>query len=173
MESNEEKPLRFGGIYNFFQGATINNIVINGNMTKSGTENYHNGHGEKAENQKFTDEQIARAIEHIVGKGKAVDSKQKWAGVYWYLRWACNFPLNARQACDRINQLPFSRELEYGCDYNNIRALTTLSFLNENPEQMDAVRYSKGDEQAFFQLREVVVALKDELARVARPKIGF
>lgn len=29
-----------GGIYNYFQGATIHNIVINGNMTKNGNEHY-------------------------------------------------------------------------------------------------------------------------------------
>ena len=43
----------------------------------------------------FTDEQIARALTACVGKGKVIDNKQKWAGAYWYLRWACCFPVDA------------------------------------------------------------------------------
>lgn len=37
----EKKPEQKGGIINYFQGATIHNMVINGNMTKSGNENYY------------------------------------------------------------------------------------------------------------------------------------
>ena len=163
---NIETPYGTGGIYNYFSGATIHNFVINnGNY-------YDQRGGTPAGNVKYNDEQVAQALENIVGKGKAIDTKQKWAGAVWFLRWTCNYPQNARQACERINRLPFSRELEYTCDYNNIRALTTLSFLNENPAQMDAVRYSKGDEQAFFQLREVVVALQDELLKISRPAMS-
>ena len=35
-----------GGIVNYFQGATIHNLVINGNMTKSGQDHF-NGMGQK------------------------------------------------------------------------------------------------------------------------------
>ena len=35
-----EKPQQKGGIINYFQGATINNLVINGNMVKSGIANW-------------------------------------------------------------------------------------------------------------------------------------
>lgn len=40
MESLEEAAHHSGGIYNYFEGATIHNLVINGNMNKSGTEHY-------------------------------------------------------------------------------------------------------------------------------------
>ena len=41
MELNDSPTGRYqGGIYNYFQGATIHNIVINGNMSKSGEEHY-------------------------------------------------------------------------------------------------------------------------------------
>ena len=40
MEQEEQPQHLSGGIYNYFQGATIHNIVINGNMTKSGAEHY-------------------------------------------------------------------------------------------------------------------------------------
>lgn len=36
-----ETPHQHGGIVNYFQGATIHNIVINGNMTRSGSESYN------------------------------------------------------------------------------------------------------------------------------------
>lgn len=39
MEDLSSKE-KHGGIVNYFQGATIHNMVINGNMTKSGTEYY-------------------------------------------------------------------------------------------------------------------------------------
>ena len=37
----EEKPKQRGGITNYFQGATIHNLVINGNMTKTGSEYFN------------------------------------------------------------------------------------------------------------------------------------
>ena len=46
---------KHGGIVNNFQGAIIHNMVINGNMTKSGTENYGSDkttHGEVPERLK-------------------------------------------------------------------------------------------------------------------------
>jgi len=41
MEKEVNMKTEKGGIVNYFQGATINNLVINGNMTKSGTENFN------------------------------------------------------------------------------------------------------------------------------------
>ena len=35
METTEETSHRQGGIYNYFEGATIHNLVINGNMSKT------------------------------------------------------------------------------------------------------------------------------------------
>lgn len=111
----------------------------------------------------YSDEQIARAIEAICGDGKALDTKQKWAGVHWLLRWECNYPARPKEFCDRIATLPLPDNLAYKCDYRNIREISTLSFLNEDPRQMEAVKYSKHDEPLFFQLREVVQALQREL----------
>lgn len=50
-----------GGIYNYFQGATINNLVINGNMNKNGTDNV-NAHENTAQQDNIRPEQIAQAI---------------------------------------------------------------------------------------------------------------
>lgn len=154
-----EQPQKHGGIYNYFQGATINNLVINGNMTKNGPENYNS----QEKKNTYSDTQIAQALSRIVGKGKAIDTKQKWAGALWLLRWECDYPSRAFDFCERIKSLPLPEDLEISCEYNNIRPLSTLSFMNEDPRYMDSVKYSKNDEAVFFQMREVVNALQREL----------
>lgn len=154
-----EQPQQHGGIYNYFQGATINNLVINGNMTKNGPENYNS----QEKKNTYSDTQIAQALSRIVGKGKAIDTKQKWAGALWLLRWECDYPSRAFDFCERIKSLPLPEDLEISCEYNNIRPLSTLSFMNEDPRYMDSVKYSKNDEAVFFQMREVVNALQREL----------
>lgn len=158
METLQE-PQKLGGIYNYFQGATINNLVINGNMTKNGPENYNS----QEKKNTYSDTQIAQALSRIVGKGKAIDTKQKWAGALWLLRWECDYPSRAFDFCERIKSLPLPEDLEISCEYNNIRPLSTLSFMNEDPRYMDSVKYSKNDEAVFFQMREVVNALQREL----------
>ena len=158
METLQE-PQKLGGIYNYFSGATINNLVINGNMTKNGPENYNS----QEKKNTYSDTQIAQALSRIVGKGKAIDTKQKWAGALWLLRWECDYPSRAFDFCERIKSLPLPEDLEISCEYNNIRPLSTLSFMNEDPRQMENVRYSKNDESVFFQMKNVVNALRREL----------
>lgn len=165
MEALEEIPHHSGGIYNYFQGATIHNLVINGNMNKHGSEHYHEKDSNNNQNQ-YSDEQVCTALSNIVGKGKAIDSKQKWAGALWYLRWECNYPAKAQEFCDKISRLALPKDLEFQCDYNNIRALSTLSFMNEDARKLEQVKYSKNDEQIFFQMRNVVVALREELQKI-------
>ena len=65
MESTEQTQHR-GGIFNYFQGATINNLVINGNMTKSGSEDYHNT-GNKETPSTVTPEQVVEALKGCKG----------------------------------------------------------------------------------------------------------
>lgn len=161
METSE-KPQHHGGIVNYFQGATIHNLVINGNMTKSGNENFHAKEGCRT---RHTDQQIARAITAINGKQKAINSKQKMAGVYWYLRWAEGWPVSSQQFCERMGKLAFSQPLPFPCDHRNIREWATLSFMDEDATQLEKVRYSKNDEGIYFQCREVVVALRNELQK--------
>lgn len=144
-------------------GASIGQLIIE----NSGTITYHDnrGCGEQQKKEGYTDEQIAQALTNIVGKNKPIDSKLKWAGAQWLLRWECNYPPKAQDFCEKIASLPLPDDLEYKCEYNNIRALSTLSFMNEDARQLESVKYSKNDEQAFFQLRGVVVALAEELQK--------
>ena len=162
MEALEETPHHSGGIHNYFQGATIHNLVINGNMNKNGSEHYHEKDSSNSQ-IRYTDEQVATALTNIVGKNKAIDSKQKWAGAQWFLRWECNYPAKALDFCNKISSLPLPEDLEFQCEYNNIRALSTLSFMNEDARKLEQVKYSKNDEAVFFQMREVVNALQREL----------
>ena len=168
MEKEESPQHHRGGIYNYFQGATIHNMVINGNMNKTGTDNY--SHEEHLSKPSYSDEQVATALANIVGKGKPIDTKRKWAGAIWLLQWVCNYPSNTREACERINQLPLPEDLEYVCDYRNVRELTTLSFLSEDARQLDKVKYSKNDEGAFHELKKVVIALDEELQKTIEYK---
>lgn len=155
---------QMGGITNYFQGATIHNLVINsGTYTHSGATTNSYAHHEEQPLKHYTDEQIAEVIETINGKGKAIDSKKKMAGVYWYLRWAAGWPVSAQQFCNRFNALPAAQQLDFPCDYRNIREWATLSFMNEDARQMEKVRWSKNDEQVFYQCREVVLALEEAM----------
>lgn len=147
-----------------------NNIAKEMTITYNG--DVFNGQRPKEE-VSFSDDEIAQALTKLVGKNKAIDSKQKWAGAHWGLRWLCNYPVKAQDFCDKIDTLPLPPNLEFKCDYNNIRPLSTLSFMNEDPRNMEQVKYSKNDEQTFFQMRSVFVALREELQFIASKKMGF
>lgn len=144
--------------------STGNNIAQSMTVTYNGP--VYQGQGAQLQ-RTYSDEQIARALANIVGKNRAIDSKQKWAGAHWLLRWECNFPARAQDFCERVALLPLPEDLEFKCDYNNIRPLSTLSFVNEDPRHIEDVKYSKNDEQAFFMLKPVVIALMEELQKLS------
>lgn len=111
----------------------------------------------------YSDEQVARALESIVGRGKPINAKWKWAGAYWFLRWACAYPVDVKDFCDKANGLPFSKQLEVGCDYRNVREVATLSFMGQDPRQMDKVKPSTNDLTQFAVCREIVLKLAESL----------
>ena len=75
----------------------------------------------------YSDKQVAEALEACVGKGQVIDAKWKWAGVYWYLRWTCNYPVDAKEFCKKIGSLEMDIPAEYDCSYESIRKICTLS----------------------------------------------
>ena len=119
----------------------------------------------------YTDEQIARAIEAICGESKPLHEKRMWAAVYWCLRWYCNFPVKGTDFCERIAKLPFTKVLEPACDYNNIRRLILLSFMNMDCHDLNSVKPSKSDELFFAECRVVLLALLEELGKAVLPKL--
>jgi len=72
MEKEEKMEMKKGGIINFFDGATINNLVINGNMTKSGTEHFCSRNADMKEeeetdsNKILTPDQLAKAVGKVL-----------------------------------------------------------------------------------------------------------
>ena len=155
---NDELKLRF--LKELSKGnVRIGQLVIE----VHGDNHYHEKDIENTLNQ-YSDAQVCTALSNIVGKGKAIDSKQKWAGALWLLHWRCGYPVKAQDFCERIERLQLPQDLEYKCDYRNIRELATLSFIGEDATHMDQVRYSKNDEAAFLQLRGVAIALDKELS---------
>ena len=155
---NDELKLRF--LKELSKGnVRIGQLVIE----VHGDNHYHEKDIENTLNQ-YSDAQVCTALSNIVGKGKAIDSKQKWAGALWLLHWRCGYPIKAQDFCERIERLQLPQDLEYKCDYRNIRELATLSFIGEDATHMDQVRYSKNDEAAFLQLRGVAIALDKELS---------
>ncbi len=145
--------------------------MIAGSITLNGPVNMGCGVDSSHGKNGYTDEQIARAIESICGDGKALDAKWKWAGVYWCLRWYCNFPVKGMEFCDRIASLPFSGPLSPECDYNNIRRIVVLSFMNQDARELSSVKPSKSDEDICSQCRTIVVDLAEELGKTMLPKL--
>ena len=153
------------------QGGFVVHVYSPGNqIIQTQTNNYYgpvyNGAKGSAEQNGYSDGQIAAALEAVNGSGKVMDAKWKWAGAYWYLRWACNFPVAAKDFCDRIAQLPFQAPLECPCDLRNIREFVRLSFMEQDPRQMEKVKPSTDDRRVFAVCREVALKVAEELGKV-------
>ncbi|MBR5656302.1 MAG: hypothetical protein IKW98_06425 [Prevotella sp.] len=113
----------------------------------------------------FSDKEVAQVLEACVGKGLVVDAKWKWVGVYWYLRWTCNYPVDAKEFCAKIKSLDLDIPAEYECSYESIRKICTLSFMDYDPRRMEYVRVSKNDQNMFSQCREIVLKIATELGK--------
>ncbi len=118
----------------------------------------------------YSDKQVTRALEASVGKGKVIDAKWKWAGAYWYLRWTCNYPVDAKEFCKKIVTLDLDIPAEYECSYESIRKICTLSFMDSDARRMDIVRVSKNDQGMFSQCREIALKLAEELGNSVLPQ---
>ena len=165
----EEIQQLFAQFKDYMQGATFYAPIII-NLTSDSASNVVNcaDVAEKKEpEQQNIDEEVSKALREITGEHKPIDCKQKWAGAYWYLRWACNFPVDVQEFCNKIQTLPLAEEMEINCNYDNIRRLTSYSFIEQDPRQMDKVKPSKMDMQAFYQCREVALKLEEKLKKSA------
>ena len=121
-------------------------------------------------NNGFTDEQIARALTACVGKHNVIDCKWKWVGAYWYLRWACQFPVDVKDFCKRIDDMNLGITDIYRCEYRNIREMATLSFISQDATKMNKVLPRKDDEKVFAYCREVAQKLAEELGKTCLPE---
>jgi hypothetical protein len=122
------------------------------------------------EGDAYSDKLVAQVLEASAGKGLILDAKWKWAGAYWLLRWACNYPVDAKEFCKKIRSLEMDIADEYDCSYERIRKLCTLSFMDYDPRHMESVRVSKNDQGMFSQCREIVLKLVDEFQNASLPQ---
>jgi hypothetical protein len=127
--------------------------------------------GTNTESGGFSDEQIAKALAACVGKGKVIDLKQKWAGAYWYLRWACNYPVDVQKFCEKVKSLPYEKPLGIVCDYNNIRRFCICSFMDYDARDTEKVKVSSMDQDVFSWCREIALKLAEELGKTYLPKV--
>lgn len=136
-------------------------------ITFTGTVNI----GGSTEQGGYTDEQIKTALEAITGEKKVINRQWKWAGVYWYLRWACNYPVDIKEFCEKIDSLKLKIDEKYSCVYENFRKYCTLSFIDYDPKKMDSVKYSKNDAVIFAEFRTIAQKLAEELGKAYLPKL--
>ena len=149
MEPLETPHHPQGGIYNYFEGATIHNLVINGNMTRSGDEHHYAQPASTAQ-PKPTPEQLARALEANIGKGRAIDSQRAWLGACLLLGWKYGFPRNLQDCCRQVNQLPVDwTQVEYPCKYDNIRMFGSYKFVKEPVDDWPKL-IPRDDERSVF-----------------------
>ena len=118
-------------------------------------------------NHGFTDEQIAKALMACVGEHKVIDCKWKWVGAYWYLRWACQYPVDVKDFCKKIDDMHLEVMKMYRCEYRNIREVATLSFISQDATKMNKVLPRKDDEKVFAYCREVAQKLAEELEKAS------
>ena len=143
----EEKPQHSGGIYNYFQGVTIHNMVINGNMTRNGTENYY-GQEQQAQHQ-YADQKIADAISSICGENLPLDDKQKWMGVCCLVRAKYGYPYDLESCCKRLAGLPYKTKPFKECDYGSVRKLTVYGFAREPYDKWPVYRPNNTERKHF------------------------
>ena len=117
------------------------------------------------EGDAYSDKLVAQVLEASAGKGLIIDAKWKWAGAYWLLRWACNYPVDAKDFCKKIGSLEMDIAAEYECSYESIRKICTLSFMDYDPRHMEYVRASKNDQNMFSQCREIALKIAAELGK--------
>ena len=129
----------------------------------------YQGKGE-TENNSFTDDQISKALLACVGEGKVINIKQKWAGAYWCLRWKCNYPVDIKEFCTKIEKLKLGLSKDLECDYNNIRRICKLSFMEYDPFAQAEVKVSTMDKEVYSWCREVALKLAEELGKAYLPQ---
>lgn len=164
MEPTETPQHQHGGIYNYFQGATIHNMVINGNMQKNGTENYRECR-EVKEKPVYTDEQIANALQAINGKENVLNNYQLWLGACCLLMNRCSYPRNLEMCCDKINGLPFDRQLSIECKYENIRKFGYLKFVREDIDHWNSYQPQDDEKKLFYGCKAVMEELDKVLQK--------
>ena len=139
-----------------------NNIAQTLTQTINGNVYYGPG---KERQESFSDEEITTALLACIGEGKVINIMRKWAGVYWCLRWKCNYPVDIKEFCSKIAMLNLNLPDDLKCDYNNIRKFCKLSFMDYDPFGKGEVKVSNMDREVYAWCREVAMKLAEELGK--------
>ncbi len=110
-----------------------------------------------------SDRLMAEAISSINGKGKVLDERQKWMGVCSLVMARCGYPHNLKDCCERLAALPYEKELEIPCNYDNVRKLQIYGFARENYERWPSYKPGKEEKKYFDCCRDVARALEHKL----------
>ena len=127
--------------------------------------------GGLSEQNGFDDEQIGKALLACVGDDKVINNMRKWAGAYWCLRWKCNYPVDIKEFCTKIDSLKLAVPDHLKCDYDNIRRICKLSFMEYDPFGKAEVKVSSMDREVYSWCREVALKLAEELGKAFLPKV--
>ena len=165
QEENNQQPQQGGFVVHVYSPG--NQIIQTQNNNYYAPVYYNKG---DVSQNGFSNEQIAKALVACVGKGKVIDNKWKWAGAYWFLRWNCNYPVDAQKFCDKINSLALDIPSGCDCSYESIRKICTLSFMDYDVRNMESVKVSRNDQEVFSQCREIALKLGEELGKTYLPQ---
>ena len=167
-DTAEKKPT---GIYNYFEGATINNLVINnGSYTKNGTEHHYYGKDNK-KNQSTTDseEEVKNVLYELV-EAKNEDGKPlltynaQWYAVYRVLNEFRNYPTKMSDFCQKMAEWDMDK-VQTPCKYGSVRAgareVPKLTTGVENWQQFAELTdaYKKQCDVANFMMERLNIAI--------------
>ena len=159
------------------ENENLNGFVVHiyspGNqIIQTQTNNYYGtvyqGKSEGGQNG-FSDEQVSKALLACVGKNQMINSKWKWAGAYWCLRWKCYYPVDAKEFCNKIKSLNLglSDDLsdDLDCNYESIRKYCSLSFMDSDPFGKVEIKVSNMDKGTYSVCRQIALNLGEELGK--------
>ena len=127
-----------------------------GTVYQGKSENHQNG---------FSDEQVSKALLACVGKDKMINTKWKWAGAYWCLRWKCYYPVDPKEFCKKIKSLNLGLSDDLDCYYESIRKYCSLSFMNSDPFGKTEIRVSNMEKGTYSVCRQIASNLGEELGK--------
>jgi len=155
-------------------GGFVVNVNSPGNQIIQTQNNYYYGPVYQGKGDKgrihFSDEQIKKALLACTGEGKVINSMRRWAGAYWCLRWKCNYPVDIKEFCGKIDSLKLDLPNDLCCDYDSIRRFCKLSFMDYDPFGKTEVKVSTMDREVYSWCREVANKLAEELGKTYLPK---
>ena len=107
-----------------------------------------------------------KSLQACVGKDKVINTKWKWAGAYWCLRWKCFYPVDPKEFCDKIKRLNLDLSDDQDCSYESIRKYCTLSFMDYDPFGKTEIRVSNMDKGVYSVCRQIALNLGEELGKM-------